>query len=684
MSIGSTIQSRKDAYFTDSRKKKIAAWMGLGLVILVGAFLRFYHLGSYSIGNSYYAATVKSMLTSWHNFFFVSFEPGGSVTVDKPPLGFWIQAASAYFFGVNGFALALPQALAGVLSIGVLYIIVKRHFGVFAGLSAAAVLAVMPVTVATERNNTIDGLLVFVLLLAAWAFLVAAETGRLSLVIIGAGLVGLGFNIKMLQAVMSLPAFYAVYFFSRQHTWWKRGLHLTLASVVLVVVSLSWALIVDSTPADERPYIGSSDNNTVMELIVGHNGLSRLGLNRKANDPPQPNNVGPDQGEVNPAGGQPPLGGNPPIPGRVDGQVGSPPPMGVFPPTGIENRSQEIPPADDGGPGRGRANEVGDPGVLRLFGEPLVIEASWVLPFAVLSILLGIYVMGRVWPLKNEHLQLIMWAGWLVPSWAYFSFTTGLFHRYYLIMIGPPLAALVGIGVWGLMRLCRSNWGVSWLVLLAISGINLAFESFIAKNYPTVFPYTLGLSISLWLAGIAIFLGGSRDWLPYLGAFLTLASLLVAPLTWSTMVALDPNPEVGLPTATLSVPSVADDRIDPPNQNKLDEAILELTLANMDAHDYLLATNSAMQAAPYILETGRAVLTFGGFNGGDPVIDEWELSELVGSGELRYVLGIPQGKPGVAAWVRANCSAVDIGSRGNLQGFQRRGPAEVLFDCAGS
>lgn len=125
------------------------------LIVLLGAFFRFYQLGAFSVGNSYYAATVQSMLISWHNFFFAAFEPGGSISVDKPPLGFWFQAISAYFLGVNGFSLALPQVLAGVLSILLLYAIVKRQFGCWAGLIASFMLAIMPVTIVTERNNTI-------------------------------------------------------------------------------------------------------------------------------------------------------------------------------------------------------------------------------------------------------------------------------------------------------------------------------------------------------------------------------------------------------------------------------------------------------------------------------------------------------------------------------------------------
>ncbi|MCX7683357.1 MAG: glycosyltransferase family 39 protein, partial [Anaerolineae bacterium] len=259
------------------RQCTVAGW-GLGLMIVLAIFLRFYRLGSYGVGNAYYAATVQSMLTSWHNFFFASCEPGGSVTVDKPPLGFWVQAASAYVLGVNGFALALPQALAGVLSVPLLYAIVKRQWGVGAGLIAAAALATMPVAVAVERSNAVDGLLTFVLLWATWAFLRAARQGRFRDLLYGVVLVGLGFNIKMMQALMPLPAFYLLYFLGAPHRWRKKVAYLAAATVVLMGVSLSWALAVDLTPADRRPYIGGSGNNTVLGLIIGHNALTRLGL----------------------------------------------------------------------------------------------------------------------------------------------------------------------------------------------------------------------------------------------------------------------------------------------------------------------------------------------------------------------------------------------------------------------
>jgi len=134
------------------------------LLFLLAFSLRFFRIGQDGFGNLYYAATVQSLLTSWHNFFFASFDPAGFVSVDKPPLGFWIQALSVLVFGFHGWSLILPQALAGSLSVLVLYKLVQRTFGETAGLLAALILAVTPISVATARNNTPDSLLTFVVL----------------------------------------------------------------------------------------------------------------------------------------------------------------------------------------------------------------------------------------------------------------------------------------------------------------------------------------------------------------------------------------------------------------------------------------------------------------------------------------------------------------------------------------
>ncbi len=227
-------------------------------------------------GNLYYAAAVKSMLMSWHNFFFVSFDPSGFISVDKPPLGLWVQAMSAKVFGFNGLSLLLPQALAGVLSVVVLYHLVCRIWGSAAAALAALLFALTPIVVATNRNNTMDSLLVLTVLFATWAASRAAETGHLRPLLLCAALVGLGFNTKGLQAYLVLPSFVLPYALSAAARPRVRIAHLALASLVLLGISSSWATIVDLTPPAQRPFVGSSNHNSELDLLLGYDGLDRL------------------------------------------------------------------------------------------------------------------------------------------------------------------------------------------------------------------------------------------------------------------------------------------------------------------------------------------------------------------------------------------------------------------------
>src|SRR6266700_3942678 len=250
--------------------------LALGGVMLISIFMNFYQLGRNGFGNLYYAAAIRSMLDNLHNFLYVSFDPGGFVTLDKPPLGFWLQVASAKLFGFTPFSIFLPQALAGVLSVLLLYHLVRRHFGVVAGLLAALALAISPISVLTNRNNTIDSTLVLVMLLGAWAVLRAAETGKLRWLLLCAVFVGLGFNIKMLEAYLVVPAYGLLYLLAAPRRIWVRIAHLALAALLMLTISLSWAVAVDLTPAASRPYVGSSQDNSEISLALGYNGIQRL------------------------------------------------------------------------------------------------------------------------------------------------------------------------------------------------------------------------------------------------------------------------------------------------------------------------------------------------------------------------------------------------------------------------
>src|SRR5947208_1850261 len=273
-----TIESPPEQLAVPSKKGWRPLWrrLALAVVMLVSIFMNFYQLGQNGFGNLYYASAIRSMLDSWRNFFFVAFDPGGFVSIDKPPLGFWLQAASAKIFGFTPFSIFLPQALAGVLSVLLLYYLVRRHFGVVAGLLAALALAISPISVLTNRNNTIDSTLVLVMLLGAWAVLRAAESGKLRWLLLCAVFVGLGFNIKMLEAYLVVPAYGLLYFLAAPRRLCVRIGQLALAALLMLTISLSWAVAVDLTPAASRPYVGSSQNNSEVSLALGYNGIQRL------------------------------------------------------------------------------------------------------------------------------------------------------------------------------------------------------------------------------------------------------------------------------------------------------------------------------------------------------------------------------------------------------------------------
>lgn len=651
----------------------------LGGIVLLSVVLHFSNLSAIGDANLYYTAAVKSMLRSWRNFFFVAAEPGGSVSVDKPPLGLWVEAAFAWVLGVSGFSTSLPNMLAGVLSVPLLYALVSRQAGRFAGLAAALVLVITPVALATDRNNTMDGLLVLTLLLAAWAFWLAAERGGLGWLLLGALLVGLGFNIKMLQAFLPLPAFYALYVSGAPIRWRGKLVSLALATVLLLIVSFAWALAVDLTPADERPYVGSSQDNTVTELIIGHNGLARL-FNPRAGNPPGQAPAGP--APVRPV--NPPPGALEACSGRVAGDLCSfrqpngalvqgrcahppaderlacipPQPGGIRPPPGALGDGPGLSPNPSQSGGTPFSQETGLPGIWRFFVFPLSKQMSWLLPYALLGLFAALAAARRTGrlaaqTLSERHKALILWGGWLLTCLIFFSSVEGIFHAYYTIMLAPPLGALVGMGAaqaldWHLRRAV----GLLWVIV--ISAVTLAFQVFAALQYG----YRGGW---LYFAGLVFLAGAALSIWPLgrkVGFGLLFGSVLLIPLYWTGMTAFDPRPNASLPTASSPSPGQPG-----PPVGGGGPAVEGDLLAYLQAHtqdvEYLIAVPSAQLGAPLVLATGRPVLYLGGFSGGDPVIDAAGLAKMVQEGRLRYVLFSPQSpKVEIARWLASACQVV--------------------------
>lgn len=501
--------------------------IGLGAVLLLSAGLNLHRLDQQGYTNEFYAALVRSMLVNWHNFFFNSFDPGGFITVDKPPVAFWFQAISAGIFGFSGVSILLPSALAGVASVWLLYLTVKRVFGETAGLVAALALAVSPIFVVMSRHNNPEAILVLSLVVAAWALTHAAEKGKPGWLCLAVGMVGVGFNVKMLEAFIVLPAFYAVYFLLVPVKWWRRILQLALATVVLVVVSLSWATIVDLTPASQRPYIGGSSDNTVLNLAFNYNGLDRI----------EGNGFG-----GGPGGGRGGFGGQSQPSGGLTGFLGN-----LF--NGIQlpffSNTSTTPNggrAGFGGGGGGGGVIAGQAGLFRMFDRNLAGEAGWLLPLALLAIGIIALQSWRRFPKgierRKRYQGVILWGGWLMTFMVVFSGAEGIFHSYYLVMLSPAIAALFGAGVEALWHDYTTGGWRRWLLPAALL-LTALFEFNILSVY-TDWNRTLALvMIALELAVICALLAVPRlvrpegfrwaGWVLGIG----LGALLIAPFAWT-------------------------------------------------------------------------------------------------------------------------------------------------------
>ncbi|WP_416175608.1 glycosyltransferase family 39 protein [Clostridium sp.] len=651
-------------------KEKIA----ISLVLILSAILNFTNLAIQGYSNLYYASGVKSMLLNFTNFFFVSFDPAGFVSIDKPPLGFWMQAISAKIFGFSGVSILLPQALAGVISVGLLYYLVKRSFGPTAGILSALFLAITPVFVAASRNNTIDNLLVMTLLFACIFLSKAAERGKFKYLIISLILVGIGFNIKMLEAYMIAPAMYITYLISTAVPIKKKIVHLIVGTMVLAVVSLSWAFVVDLVPSQNRPYVGSSTNNTVTELIFGHNGVARLSSskggggrggngqrpammnkaktsdtstdskqNLRANGPnsasiPNANSgnaanssgvPGPGNGGGTPGGGGGAPGGSSSLSGNFGGQTPS--------------------------------------GITRLFSKNILSDQiCWFIPLAFLGFIASLLAQKFRLPFNNKKkLDLVLWIFWLLPEFIYFSFTTGLFHPYYLTMMAPPIAALSGIGITSMWKLYKEGGiksyllpvsfileGILHLVMLSyfIDSISSTITMIIITAAVLSFISSIGLIIYKLVKQQDSFNGKNFKFAKTLTA-LALIGILTTPAIGSAAV-INHAINGSMPAAGLELLS---DEVSNDSSLSINTKLIEFIKSNAPNTKYQLVVSDSQSADSIILGSDVSVIALGGFSGSDNILTLSEFKELVKNGDVRYVLSSgSSGRSSIMQWVQEN------------------------------
>ena len=616
-----------------------AGWDRLALagVTALAAVLYLWNLTISGFANTYYAMAAQAGAADWRAFFFGSLDAGNFITLDKPPAATWLMSLSVRAFGLSSWAVLLPQALLGMASVAVLYLAVRRSFGRPAAILAAIVLAITPSASLIFRYDNPDALLTFVLVAAAWAMGRGLEDGRLRWVILGAGLVGLGFLTKYLQAYLVLPAFAAVWLVSAPGSVRRRLVGLSVAGVIVVATSGWWVAIVQLMPASSRPYVGGSANNSVLNLIFGYDGLGRIF----------------GQG---PGGGVAPFGSGP-------------------------------------GPGSGFG---GVPGIVRMFNAQFGGEISWLIPLAPLALVVGLVVHRRAGRTDRRLAAFLLWGTWLVVHSVVFSLMSGIAHPYYSVMLAPAIGVLVGGGMAELWRLRDRRLLAG--VVLAAGLVGTAAWAFVLLERVPLFLPGLGIAAvaAAVFAGLVLVLPAAtvdrrvQRMALALGLVAALAGSTAFTIATTTRALAGGDPVAG-PLASSGGPRLVGDF-----GTTTDTALIDYLVANRGSATWVVAAQGSGNAASIQLAAGAPVLTMGGFSGTDAVPTMPELQALIASSELRFVLvggvGGPggQGGPGgpggsgtrkIATWVSSACTAVSVGTTAS---GTSGGPAAALYDCAGA
>ncbi|MEV1247127.1 glycosyltransferase family 39 protein [Nonomuraea sp. NPDC049750] len=549
----------------DPRWSRPALWAVLAVALVL------YTWALSGNANEYYSAAILSGTKSWKAFFFGAIDSSSYITVDKPPLALWVMGLSARIFGFSTWSMLIPQALAGVASVGLVFSAVRRAYPVVvsahsevrqahvAGLIAAVVMTLTPITVAINRDNNPDTILVLLLVLAAWFCLESLRTGRLGSLLVCSLFVGLAFNVKMLQAYLVVPALALAYLLCARVSWVKRVGHLLAAGAVMVVSSAWWMVIVDLWPADSRPYVGGSTDNTVWDLVIGYNGL-----------------------------------------GRIFGQGGGGP----------------------GGGGGGGASFGGAAGADRLFNETMAGQISWLLPFCGLALVFALSArwrrakltalpgagtdtsaaarsggaadasgvakpetttpwVGLVTPKVGAASEVgtasvvgaapkggaasevsaspifvgasgiaaqpgaslaawLVWGGWLVVHFMVFSFASGTFHPYYTTAMAPAVAAITAFGGLAMWDAYRHSRVWAWVLPLGIA-ITGAWSFMVLRRTPDFLPWLAWVVLAATVvAVVGLVLAKFRRKVAVRLAAIGLAAAVIAGLAGPAAYAVSP------------------------------------------------------------------------------------------------------------------------------------------------
>ncbi len=543
----------------------------------------------------YYAAAVRSMSMSFRNFVFGAFDPAGFVTTDKLPGAFWLQAMSVRLFGVHDMALVLPQVVEGTVTVLVLYHAVRRMAGPVAGILAAGVLAISPATVSLNRGNIPDTLMILLAVLAADATVTAVTTGRRRPIVLAGVWVGLAFQAKMIEAWLVLPAIASCDLLAAPGGWGQRLRRAGAMGLAALAVSLSWMTAVSLWPASMRPYIDGSNNNSVFQQVFVYNGFGRL------------DQASPDQ--------------------LVDRTIK----LGLPKP----------PPA------------TWD----RLLTGSLGRDTGWLLAAVLITVVAGLAARRRRPRTDQIRACLILWAVWLVVLAVSFSLSTAI-NSYYTAALSPAVAALLGTGLmlgWQHRHQGRTRLTVG-LAMLATAG------------YAWWLLPASGTGLPAWLKGVLIgftlisagclvvtWWHKSRQILAGAAVMLSAAAVLVVPAAASASVVTS---GLGPFQTPFESQRATTDAIDFFSAGFQAAQILPGLEAATRGTPYLMATQTAVLAAPFIYASGREVVPIGGFTGTIPAPTLSELKYLIELNDVHIFVQAPSTSDPRLIWIARHCIKV--------------------------
>jgi len=596
----------------------------LGVLLIATAVTYLWNITINGMGNQFYAGAAQAGSKNWEALLFGSVDPDNFITVDKPPVSQWVMGLSGQIFGFSSASMLVPEALMAVASVALLYGAVRRIAGPNAGLLAGALFALTPVVALMFRYNNPDAVMVLLMMGGAYCTVRAIEKASAKWLALAGAALGFAFLAKMLEGLMVAPAIGLAYLIVAPTTVRRRLMHVGVA-LLACVVSAGWFVVLTLLwPASSRPYLAGSTDNNFMNLVLGYNGLARV-LGRNHNGGFM---FGPSIGSA--------LGSNVRVSSGHHG--------GGFSPFG-----------------------GADPGITRLFSGEFGFEIGWLLPAALLALVVVLVVRRRAPRTDLVRGGAILFGGWLLIDGLVLSYMKGMAHPYYCLSVAPALAGLVAIGGSEAWRVRHTIFGRSALaaMILATGGWSWWLLGRNADWMPPLRWVILALTIAAAIALLVVLGSPNRR---RLAAVSLAAGIVVAAAGSAAFATIGQSHEGG--GARVGPPSADGNGFghggwnDDSDNAQLD-ALLKATHTPWSA-----AINGSSAAAGLELSTNTSVMAIGGFSGSDPVPSLGQFQADVANHQIGYyVAPDPTHGPGrgrqhtdITRWVAANFVALNAGS----------------------